>query len=257
MVVTGYTSQRKKDITGAVAVVSVSNMKSVPGGNTAALLQGQASGVTVFNSGVPGAATKVQIRGITSVGSTDPLIIVDGTPGGLQDLNVNDIESIQVLKDAGAASIYGVRGSNGVIIVTTKRGKQGKAKLVYDGYYGTQQPLSKGYQIATPQETADAIWAQYKNDGLAPTHKQFGSGPTPIIPDYITPTATMNGGLNTADSTYALYTNQITKTIKQVLTGSMKFSNRPPSRVTRFLRAAVVINQLIISRSVILTSRVL
>ncbi|WP_428286448.1 TonB-dependent receptor plug domain-containing protein, partial [Hydrotalea sp.] len=132
IVVLGYTSQKKKDITGSVAVVNVNDMKSVPGGNTAALLQGQASGVSVINSGVPGGGTSVKIRGITSPGSTAPLVIIDGVQGNLQDVNPNDIESIQVLKDAGAAAIYGVQGSNGVIIVTTKRGRQGKARISYD-----------------------------------------------------------------------------------------------------------------------------
>ena len=221
VVVTGYSSQRKKDITGSVAVVNVNNLKSVPGGTIESLLQGQASGVTIINSGVPGGGSNVRIRGITSIGSTDPLVIIDGTPGSLHDLNVNDIESIQVLKDAGAASIYGVRGSNGVIVVTTKRGKSGRARISYDAYYGTQRPLKDGFRIATPQETVNAIWAEYTNDGISPTSLipgpaagQFGNGATPIIPDYITPTKGMSGDPLTLDATYKLYTNQITMTNK-------------------------------------------
>src|SRR5882757_5587277 len=144
IVVTGYSAQKKKDITGSVAVVDVKALRAVPGGNTEALLQGQASGVTVINSGTPGGGSNVRIRGITSFGNSDPLVIIDGVqiPNGLHDLNSGDIESIQVLKDAGAAAIYGVRGSNGVVIVTTKKGKQGKAVITYDGYVGTQRPLS-------------------------------------------------------------------------------------------------------------------
>ncbi|HMG07362.1 MAG TPA: carboxypeptidase-like regulatory domain-containing protein, partial [Mucilaginibacter sp.] len=166
VVVTGYSSQRKKDITGAVAVVNVSNLKAVPSGSTESLLQGQASGVTVVSSGAPGSASNIKIRGITSVGSTDPLVIVDGTPGSLHDINVNDIQSIQVLKDAGSAAIYGVRGSNGVVIVTTKKGKVGVPTITYDAYYGTQRPNSKGWNLANPTETANAIWQEYKNDDL-------------------------------------------------------------------------------------------
>ncbi len=215
VVVTGYTAQRKKDITGAVSVVNVNNLKSVPSGTTESLLQGQAAGVTVINSGAPGGGSVVRVRGITSVGSTDPLIIIDGTPGNLHDLNVNDIQSIQVLKDAGAAAIYGVRGSNGVIIVTTKRGQQGKAKITYDGYVGTQRPLKNGFNIANPTETANAIWQEYLNDSLQPVHKQYGSGPTPVIPDYITPPGAKEGDPNTDPSTYALYTNQITRANKE------------------------------------------
>ena len=215
VIVTGYSAQRKKDITGSVAVVNVNNLKVVPSGTTESLLQGQASGVTVVNSGVPGGGSNVRIRGITSIGATDPLVIVDGTPGSLHDLNVNDIESIQVLKDAGAASIYGVRGSNGVVVVTTKRGRSGKAKVTYDAYYGTQIPSKDGFNIANTQETANATQLSYINSGQTPKHKQLGTGATPVIPDYIFPTAAMEGNPNTNPSTYALYTNQITKTNKQ------------------------------------------
>jgi TonB-linked SusC/RagA family outer membrane protein len=214
VVVTGYSSQKKKDITGAVSVVNVSNLKAVPSGTTESLLQGQASGVTVVNSGAPGSPSNIRIRGITSVGSTDPLVIIDGTPGSMHDLNVNDIQSIQVLKDAGAAAIYGIRGSNGVVIITTKRGKIGAPILTYDAYYGTQRPNSKGWNLANPTETANAIWQEYLNDGLAPVNKQYGSGPTPVIPDYITPAAGKEGDPNTDPSTYALYSNQITKANK-------------------------------------------
>lgn len=214
VVVTGYSTQRKKDITGSVAIVNIANAKQVPSGSTESVLQGQAAGVTVINSGAPGGNSVVRIRGITSVGSSDPLVIVDGTPGSLHDINVNDIESIQVLKDAGAASIYGVRGSNGVIIVTTKRGKSGKVQLSYDSYYGTQRPLKHAFDLANPTQTGNALWQEYLNDGLTPADKQYGSGATPVVPDYITPYGTMAGDPRTDPSTYALYSNQITKANK-------------------------------------------
>lgn len=215
VVITGYTAQKKKDITGSVAVVNVANLKTQPSGTTESLLQGQAAGVTIVNSGAPGGPSNIRVRGITSVGSTEPLVIVDGAYGSLHDLNVNDIQSIQVLKDAGAAAIYGVRGSNGVVIVTTKRGRSGKAKVEYDGYYGTQRPLRGNvWNLTNPQEAADAIWQTYQNLGLQPVHKQYGSGAEPRIPDYITPTGAMEGDPNTDPATYALYTNQITKANK-------------------------------------------
>ena len=210
VVVTGYTAQRKKDITGSVSVVNIADMKAVPSGSTESLLQGQASGVSVVNTGQPGGYSNVHIRGVTSFGNTDPLVIIDGTPGYLHDVNANDIASVQVLKDAGAASIYGVRGSNGVIIVTTKRGRTGKVQVTYDGYVGTQRPLKKGWGLANPTETANAIWQGYFNDGATPTHKQFGSGATPVIPDYLIPTGAKAGAPNTDPSTYKLFTNQIT-----------------------------------------------
>ena len=222
VVVTGYTSQKKKDITGSVAVVDVTSLKSVPGGNTASLLQGQAAGVTVINSGTPGGGANVRVRGITSFGNSDPLYVIDGVQvaNGLQDLNPADIENIQVLKDAGAAAIYGVRGSNGVVIVTTRRGRAGKNKVTYDGYVGSQQPLKGNvFDIATPQESGDALFAQFKNSGIAFTpdnfkNSQYGYGATPVLYDYLTPINTNNGGPNTDPSTYKLYTNEITKTNK-------------------------------------------
>ena len=128
------------DITGSVAVVDVNAMKSIPTGSVEQALQGQAAGVTVISSGTPGGRNDIFIRGITSFGNSQPLVLVDGVQGSLTDLNINDIASIQVLKDAGAASIYGVRGSNGVIIITTKKGKSGQPTISLDSYYGDQHP---------------------------------------------------------------------------------------------------------------------
>ena len=222
VIVTGYTSQKKKDITGSVSVVSVASLKSVPGGTTESLLQGQASGVTVINSGTPGGASNVRIRGITSLGNSDPLVVIDGVqvPGGLHDLDLEDIESIQVLKDAGAAAIYGVRGSNGVVIVTTKKGRNGKAKISYSGYVGTQRPIGGNvWNTATPQESGQALYDQFANSGLAFNatnfkNSQYGYGPTPVLYDYLTPINTNEGGPGTDPADYKLYTNEITKTNK-------------------------------------------
>ena len=142
IVVVGYGTQEKKDITGSVAVVNTEALKSIPTGSAEQALQGLASGVTVISSGAPGGRNDIFIRGVTSFGNTQPLIIVDGiqAQNGLNDININDIESMQVLKDAGAAAIYGVRGSNGVIVVTTKKGKKGEPVFSYDAYYGVQTP---------------------------------------------------------------------------------------------------------------------
>lgn len=155
-------SSEKKDITGSVSVVNVRDLKAVPAGSGEQLLQGRASGVNVITSGQPGSGSNIRIRGITSFGNVDPLYIIDGVQGSIRDLNANDIESIQVLKDAGAASIYGVRGSNGVIIVTTKRGKSGKATVTYDAYVGTQRPASGNPFLLNTQEMATATWAALK-----------------------------------------------------------------------------------------------
>jgi TonB-linked SusC/RagA family outer membrane protein len=213
IVVTGYTAQKKKEITGAVSVVNVKDMKQVPAGTGEEALQGRASGLTVITSGQPGAASDLRIRGVTTFGNNQPLIIVDGVQGDLHNLNVNDIESIQVLKDASAA-IYGVRGANGVIIVTTKKGKTGKARVTYDGYYGITTP-GPGFDMANTQQEADAIWQQRINSGLQPGDegwgsKQYGTGVEPVIPDYITPTGASAGDPNTDPSTYNKASNQIT-----------------------------------------------
>ena len=192
VVVTGYTTQKKKDLTGAVSVVNVKDMKDIQAGNPQQMLQGQASGVTVITSGAPGGPVNVFIRGVTSFGNTDPLYIIDGVQLPYNNVNATDIESVQILKDA-SASIYGVRGSNGVVIVTTKRGKlTGKPTLTYDGYVGTQQPLSGNpFHLLNAQELANALWQASKTSGNVdpvtgnPVSSQYGKGAVPVLPDYI------------------------------------------------------------------------
>jgi TonB-linked SusC/RagA family outer membrane protein len=190
VVVTGYTAQRKKEITGSVAVVNVAQVRQQPTGTFEEALQGKAAGVTIITSGQPGAGSDIRIRGITGFGNNSPLVIVDGVRGNLSDINPNDVESVQVLKDASAA-IYGLAGSNGVIIVTTKRGKSGRARISYDSYYGVTS-RGPGFDIASPTEQANAIWQQMRNSGLKPGdeawgNRQLGIGETPVLPDYITP----------------------------------------------------------------------
>ncbi|WP_299291266.1 TonB-dependent receptor [uncultured Mucilaginibacter sp.] len=142
VVVTGYTSQRKQDITGAVATVDLSQAKKIPVTSSEQLLQGQASGVTVITNGIPGGGSTVLVRGVSSLGGSQPLYVIDGVQSGdMSNVNPNDIESISVLKDAGSAAIYGVSGGNGVVVVTTKKGRQGKTTISYDGYYGVTTPL--------------------------------------------------------------------------------------------------------------------
>ncbi len=185
VVVTGYTSQAKKDITGSVSVVNTKDLKTIPAASAENQLQGRAAGVTVTTSNRPGDGASVRIRGFASFGGNEPLIIIDGVPGNLNGLNPNDIESMQVLKDAASASIYGARASNGVIVVTTKRGRQGQAKVSYNMYYGRAVPGDGFTNLLTPQENADLMWLAKKNGGAPLTSDQYGSGPTPRLPDYI------------------------------------------------------------------------
>jgi len=140
-VVVGYESKRRRDITGSIEIVNIDNLQKTVSSSALQALQGLASGVNIVSSGAPGLDSKILIRGITSFGDANPLIIVDGIEQNLNNINANEIESLQVLKDAGAASIYGVRGSNGVIIVTTKKGKISAPTVSYDGYYGMTYPL--------------------------------------------------------------------------------------------------------------------
>ena len=176
VVVTGYSSQRKKDITGSVAVVDVQSIKSTLSRSVQQALQGMASGVDITQSGIPGAAPKIYIRGVTSFGNTDPLVIVDGIQQSLNNISTNDIESIQVLKDAGAASIYGVRGSNGVILVTTKKGKTGAPVVTYEGSYGEQFPLpGDPWGILNSQDYMKVYLSAF------PGNPRFANG----MPDYM------------------------------------------------------------------------
>ena len=131
VVVTGYTTQRKADLTGAVSVVKVDELKKVPENNPMRALQGKVAGMMVTADGNPGGKATIRIRGVGTLNNNDPLYIIDGVPtkAGMHELNSSDIESIQVLKDASSASIYGSRAANGVIIITTKQGKEGKIRV--------------------------------------------------------------------------------------------------------------------------------
>lgn len=189
VVVIGYGTAKKKDLTGAVSVVKIAEMVEQPNANLANQLQGRVSGITVIGSGSPGSAPQIRIRGITSFGNNSPLFIVDGMPTqDINNLNPNDLESIQVLKDASSASIYGSRAANGVVIITTKRGK-GKVRVNYDTFFGTQTVLKGNvYNLLNSQEMADLKWLMYNNMGLAIDDQQYGSGSSPVLPNYIVPT---------------------------------------------------------------------
>src|SRR5690606_9027650 len=142
VVIIGYGQTKQKDLTGSVATVRLDDLQSRPSSNIGDAIQGKAAGVTVITSGQPGNNPIFRIRGTGTIGNNDPLIVVDGMPlnGGLNQVNMKDVESLSVLKDASATAIYGSRGSNGVIIITTKRGKQGKGSLEIDTFTGFQQP---------------------------------------------------------------------------------------------------------------------
>ncbi len=198
VVVTGYSTQRKKDIIGAVSVVSAKDLQRTPAASLAVQLQGRAPGVTVSSSGEPGAGAVVRIRGFASAGNNDPLYIIDGVPTtDPGKINPNDVESLQVLKDASAASIYGARASNGVVIITTKQGKSGRTVISYDSYVGTS--------VVTDQMKPDMLntaqYLEYLQKTTAPSYKHpvFGQNGSFTIPDFYIVSPTFKGGVSASD----------------------------------------------------------
>lgn len=241
LVVTGYGAQRKKDLIGAVSVVDVEQLKQTPDGQVANQLQGRASGVTIIGSGQPGETPQVRIRGLNTFGNNSPLYVVDGVPTtSIADLNSNDIASMQVLKDAGSASIYGSRAANGVIIITTKKGKD-KVKVSYSAWYGMQTP-PKGnvWNTLSPMEQAQLKFQVQRNEGTTVGDDQYGSGPNPVLPDYILPTGAKEGDPGTNPDLYYVnpeYTsvddfnkfNQIVKANKEGTDWFHEIFKRAPS----------------------------
>ncbi len=175
VVVVGYGTQKKKDVTGSVVSVNETALREVPVANLQAALQGRAAGLEVQTVGsTPGSGAQIRIRGTRSIsGSNDPLLVLDGIPyeGSLNDINPDDVASVDVLKDASATAIYGSRGANGVIIVTTKRGRTGEAHVSYNGYYGIgtasfKYPVFNGTEYRAMRDISP--WAQgYQPEELA------------------------------------------------------------------------------------------
>ena len=147
VVVTGYGTQKKSVVTGAISSIKASDLESMPINRVEQALQGRTSGLTIAaNSGQPGSSATVRVRGITSLNNNDPLWVVDGVVvdnGGIGYLNQSDIASIEVLKDAASQAIYGARAAAGVILVTTKKGQKGSMKVSYNGFYGSSAPARK------------------------------------------------------------------------------------------------------------------
>ena len=175
VVVTGYTTQRKADLTGAVSVVSVNELAKQNENNPMKALQGRVPGMNIQADGNLAGAATVRIRGIGTLNDNDPLYIIDGVPtkAGMHELNGNDIESIQVLKDAASASIYGSRAANGVIIITTKKGKDGKVKVNFDTSVAASFYAHK-IETMNAQQWGRAFWQANVNDGINPNNNNLG-----------------------------------------------------------------------------------
>ena len=176
IVVVGYGTQEKSDVTGAISSVSGEDIAKLPITGVQDALQGQTTGVVVTqNSGQPGSGVSVRIRGLGTLGDNDPLYVIDGvqTKDGLNLLNPNDIQSIEILKDASAAAIYGVRGANGVVLITTKKGELGAPKVNFSSYYGVQS-LANKVDLLNARD-----WARLQQESLT-------NGGDPVNPDFDT-----------------------------------------------------------------------
>lgn len=175
VVVTGYTTQRKADLTGAVSVVSVDELAKQNENNPMKALQGRVPGMNISADGSPSGSATVRIRGIGTLNNNDPLYIIDGVPtkAGMHELNGSDIESIQVLKDASSASIYGSRAANGVIIITTKKGKEGRVNVDIDASIAASMYAHK-MKVLNAKQYGQVMWQAYVNDGMDPNTNGLG-----------------------------------------------------------------------------------
>ena len=199
VVVVGYGTQRKVDLTGSVAVVNTDELKKVSHSNISTMLQGKIAGVQITSDGQPGADPSVRIRGISSFGSTSPLYVVDGVPMGttIRDFSPNDIETLQVLKDASAAAIYGSRAANGVVIITTKQGDKNKPmKIDYSGYMGFDRVRSGVYNVMDSHQYGEFTTMSFNNSNM-----DVPAGYNPQSEKYIDPNAVNTNWFNEAFKT--------------------------------------------------------
>ncbi|MCG9970596.1 SusC/RagA family TonB-linked outer membrane protein [Christiangramia crocea] len=169
VVVIGYGQSKQRDLTGSISAIDLDDVQSQPSSNIGDAIQGRAAGVRVITSGQPGNNPTFRIRGTGTIGNNDPLIVVDGVPlnGGLNQVNMKDVESLQVLKDASATAIYGARGANGVVIITTKRGEKGVARMEVDAFSSIQEPTNV-IDVLNAQQFARLNNEMLVNGGIQP-----------------------------------------------------------------------------------------
>lgn len=153
IVVVGYGTQRKRDVTGSVASVKSEDIKSLPVANVGEAIQGRAAGVQILSSGAPGSNVTIRVRGVGTINNSNPLLVIDGIPTDLplNAISQDDVASIEVLKDASATAIYGSRGANGVVLISTKKGIPGKSRLEFSSFVGTQQATSMVHLLNASQ----------------------------------------------------------------------------------------------------------
>ena len=188
VVVSGYQTQQRRSLSGAIGTVDTDEAFKTQVTNAAEALQGRVAGVQVTSGGGPGAAPVIRIRGYSTTNDNSPLYVIDGIqttdPNVMRDINPRDIENISVLKD-GSAAIYGARASNGVIVVTTKKGTYNQANtLEVDASYGIST-VTRVPDMLNVQQHADMTWQSILNDGNTPSHPQYGTGATPSVPIFL------------------------------------------------------------------------
>jgi TonB-dependent starch-binding outer membrane protein SusC len=194
IVVVGYGTRLREELTGSVSTVSSERMTISTQPSAIGRMQGQVSGVTITSPNTPSGSATVRVRGLGTINDNEPLYIIDGVPAGPgNNINPNDIESISVLKDASSAAIYGTRGANGVILITTKRGRQGeRATVNFMARSGVSQAVNQ-YDLLNTQEYGELLWLEAANRGVAPNNPLYGTGSEPVIPDYILPAGASEG----------------------------------------------------------------
>ncbi|WP_137403626.1 SusC/RagA family TonB-linked outer membrane protein [Echinicola rosea] len=214
VVVIGYGTRSKGELTGAVATVDKDFLDQQPTGNVSKALQGSTSGITVVNSATPGGQSEIRIRGMGTINNNGPLWVVDGVYGATPP-PPNQIESIQVLKDAASTAIYGARGANGVILVTTKSGKAGQpAQVSVSMRTGFNKPNAKFDIMTNPQELGELMWMELENDGLPTSNVHYGSGDNPVLNDYLFPNGGSFGDPSTNIDLYDKFNYPITESNK-------------------------------------------
>jgi TonB-linked SusC/RagA family outer membrane protein len=187
LVVVGYGTQSRREVTGAVSKVDPDDINSIPTASVEEMLDGRLPGVQVLSDNSPGGGVSIRVRGYGTINNNDPLYIIDGVPvsNGLNAINPTDIETIQVLKDAASASIYGSRAANGVVVVTTKKGKSDRTAVELDAYTGIQQAFNLPRMLRA-QEYGDMLWQAARNDGGVPGSDTYGDNPdNALIPAWL------------------------------------------------------------------------
>lgn len=219
VVVVGYGIQTKASLTGAVADVGNQTLNAIAVGDATQRLQGRISGVTVTGNNAPGATATVRVRGYGSLGNNNPLYVIDGIPRtDMDNINPNDIESMTVLKDASSSAIYGSRAANGVIVITTKSGKEGVTKLSFNTRIGVQNKINRP-DLMNSEEIGQNLWQKYRNMGFVQGGAgwgdvQYGNGAQPVLPDYILPAGKKDGEVDESTYSYPNPYNAITRANK-------------------------------------------